>query len=165
MNINQISVHQKLVPNVPTFPARDWYIVEATTSRHLSKSPRISFKILSWICLIGQKWHDIVTIKKWKQSNNICFHPHIFCKCAMLFLKQDRQTYRPFSPEFQLDRMNNKFIQVSPECEQLLINTGLKIASVLCSDISGAPSLPKVFGNFTVSKMFFNNYFCYILHG
>ena len=75
------------------------------------------------------------------------------------------KTDRPFSPEFKLDRTKNKFIQVSPECEELLINTGLKIASVLCSDISGAPSLPKVFGNFTVSKIHFNKYFCYILHG
>ena len=80
-----------------------------------------------------------------------------FCKCAIQFLKQNKnkQTDRPSLPEFKLDRKNNKFIQVSPECEELLVNTGLKIASVLCSDISSAPSLPKVFGNFTVSKMFF----------
>ena len=56
MDINQISFKQKLIPTMTIFPARDWYIVEAVTSRHLSKSRRTTLKILGWVCLIGQKW-------------------------------------------------------------------------------------------------------------
>ena len=134
-DINQISFSQKLIPTTTIFPAQDWYIVESVTSRHLSKSPRITFKILGWVCLIGQKWHDIVRIKKWKQTNKLCVHPHIFCRCAILFLNQQNKCDRPFPPDFVLNRVDNKFLQVSDKSEELLTNTGLKIASILCADI------------------------------
>ena len=114
---------------------------------------------------IGQKWRDIIGIKKWKQTNKLCVHPHIFCRCAILFLNQQNKCDRPFPPDFVLNRVDNKFLQVSDKSEELLTNTGLKIASILCADISVRPSLPKILGNFTISKIFFNSYWCYVLHG
>ena len=106
----------------------------------------------------------LLEFKKWKHTNKLCVHPHIFCRCAILFLKQQNQCDRPFPPDSVLDRIDNKFLQVSDKSEELLTNTGLKIASILCADISARPSLPKILGNFTISKIFFNSYWCYVLH-
>ena len=154
-----------ITPNMSVYRACDWYIAETIINRHLSRTPRTSFKILGWVCFIAQKWRDIVKIKKWKLTNKPCCHLIIFCECAITFLKQHTQCDRPFLPHFPIERQNDRFVQTSPQSETLLINTGLLIATVLCADIAIKLSLPKALGNFTISKVFFNSYWGYILHG
>ena len=114
----------------------DWYIVEKIIYRNMSCSPHISFRILGWVCLAGQKWVDIIRIKRFKQTNgrSTCYHPHICCVCGEEFVKQHFTNDRPFLNKINLHRQDNKFMQVSIEMELLLCKIDLKIASVLCTD-------------------------------
>ena len=85
---------------------------------------------------------------------NHCFHPHIFCTCRTTFIKQKFTNDMLFLDRLSLQRQDDKFVQVSTEFEQLLCNVGLKISMVLCVDKDNKPILPKIFGNYSISKIF-----------
>ena len=106
-------------------------------------------------------------IKRWKKTPQAlnCNHVYTFCDCAIQFLKEQTKYDRPFKTNLRLDRDNDLFCQVSPDTETLLINMGLKIATILCADISKEPALPHIFGNFAISKIYFNKMWAYILSG
>ena len=42
---------------------------------------------------------------------------------------------------------------------------GLKVATILCADVSKEPALPHIFDNFPISKIYFNKMWAYILSG
>ena len=92
-----------------------------------------------------------------------CCHPHNFCDCAIQFLEEQTNYDRPFKTNLSLDRENGRFCLVSTNTETLLINVGLKIATILCADISKEPALPHICGNFAISKIYFNKVWAYIL--
>ena len=133
----------------------------------MSSSPKISFKILGWVTMIAQWWHDIMCIKRWKKTQQArnCHHQHNFCECAIQFIMEQTNYDRPFDINLQLESENNCFCHVSPNTETLLKNVGLKIATILCTDISKEPALPHIFGSFAISKIYFNKMWAYILSG
>ena len=60
IQIQQINVNLKMDPNMYNFLARDWKIVSQVMDKCMSSSPKISFKILGWVTMIAQHWHDII---------------------------------------------------------------------------------------------------------
>ena len=161
ISTHHTNVLQKLATNLPTFPPQDWYIVQRTVDRNMSRHPSVTFRILGWLCLFAQKWLDIIRIMKYKKGVSHCYHPHIFCTCAITFLRESCKNDKPFQINISLQRSKNKFIQsenkfiqVSQDMQQLLCNVGLKIACILCADKNHPPSLPVAFGNYSVSKIF-----------
>ena len=114
------------------FPARDWTIVSQVMDKRMSSSPKISFKILGWITMIAQRWHDIMQIQRWKKTPQAisCCHLHNFCECAIQFLNKQTNYDRPFTTNLRLERENDRFCQVSPNTETLLTIVGLKIATI-----------------------------------
>ena len=53
IQIHQVILHLRMDPNMRHFPARDWTIVSQVMDRHMSSSPKISFKILGWVTMIA----------------------------------------------------------------------------------------------------------------
>ena len=92
ISITHVGINQKMDPNMCSFPPRDWYLVEAVVRQHMSQPPKVTFKIIGWICMIFSKWRDIVLVKKWKSSlgREKCFHPNIFCRCSIEYLKKTK---------------------------------------------------------------------------
>ena len=132
-----------------TYLAQSWDLVESITQRHMSRSPRVTFKILAFVCLAAHKWRDICRAKRYKQRTPDCFHPVIFCRCVLKYLKTLTDFDRLFSPDLSLERTANRFLQVSTQTEILLVNTGVRIASVLCSDVTQPPVLLKYLATLT----------------
>ena len=92
--------------------------------------------------------------KKWKLSlgRETCFHSNIFCRCSIEYLQKMKKYDRPFAYDFKVSRNKGQIVQVSPNQEYLLVYVGLKISSVLCGDIAIAPSLPREFRHFAITK-------------
>ena len=135
-----VSSHQNV--NLIAYPTSDWSMIQRITTRFMSKSPRVSLKILGFVIMTAHRWWDIHLVKKFKQDRPPCGHDMIFCQCSLLFLEQTNYE-RPFSPSIVLERKHNRFLQVPNALEVLLVNTGLKVSSVICADSAQKTYPPK----------------------
>ena len=60
---------------------------------------------------------------------------------------------------------DGQIVQLPDEVTENLMFTGVRLALVLCGDIAMKISLPALLGNLNISKMYFNDKFCYVLSG
>jgi len=169
IEVSSVILVDQHVINISNYPTSNWDMIQKVTMRFMTKSPKITFRIFGFVTMICHRWRDICAIKRYKRSRPFCGHDFIFCPCSLSMLETDTVFERPFDPtiELQTIKVNNetKFAQVPWELDNLLINIGLKVMTVLCSDITNKPRLPRILSNFTISKMYFNTMFSYILSG
>ena len=113
ISVKQLSINLHSDPNMVHFPKYDAYIIEAVIQKHMTKEPRISFKIIGWIACCAMKWRDITIIKKKKTiARNTCFHDIIFCRCAKDYLIENQVFDRPFPFDFVIDREEGNMNEV-----------------------------------------------------
>ena len=62
-------------------------------------------------------------------------------------------------------RENDRIMQVSDHAEQWLCTIGLKLLSLMSADQTSKPTLPKSYGQYTVSKVFFNDMYVHVFYG
>ena len=88
-----------------------------------------------------------------------CDHPYQ-CPCEIKLL-QDRSIDRPFltNPIRRPMKIDNKIERHSVRDTETLIKVGLHISTVICSDHTSTPAVPKKMTNFTNSEMRINQAF------
>ena len=158
---HHISFLSKLNPFSNLFPPHDWYLVQSIVDRHLSRPIMISFRILGFICWAGQRWLDLIRIKKYK-AKQPCFHTYQFCACAIKHIKESCNQDRPFLELDPVEIEDNRILQLSDKTDKWVCTIGLKLTTVLTAERSAKLYHPKSFGRYTVSKIYFNNVFLHI---
>ena len=114
--------------------------------------------------LACHRWKDRTQVRIWKKKNT-CYHPPLMCLCALEMLGKDKIFERLFSPRIQIKIKDGQVVQLPHKITENLLFIRVQVASVLCGDIAMKPSLPTALGNFNISKIFFNDKFCYIISG
>ena len=126
-------------------------------------------KIMGFVIFCAHKWHDILLVRKYKSGRPPCGHNVIFCSCSLTYLRENTMYERPFCPSIELERtklgQTEVFTPVPAVLERTLVNIGLKVMAIICAAINEKPTLPKTFSSFTISKIYWNKRFCYILGG
>ena len=151
-------------PHSNLYPAADWSVIDSLVNKYMSKPISTCFRVLGFVVWFGQKWLDTIRIKQHK-LNNHCFHPHIFCKHGIDFIKSTSTCDRPFLDMENIIRENDRITQVSDQTEQWLCTIGLKLMSVMSADRTSKPILPKSYGQYTMSKVFFNDMYVQVFYG
>ena len=64
-----------------------------------------------------------------------------------------------------ITKENGNIIQVSGQIEQTLCDLGLKLMAVLSADLTSKATLPKSYGQYATSKIFFNNMYVHVFYG
>ena len=128
---DHINFLTKLNPHSNLYPAADWSVIDSLVNKYMSKPISTCFRVLGFVVWFGQKWLDTIRIKQHK-LNNHCFHPHIFCKHGIDFIKSTSTCDRPFLEMENIVRENDRITQVSDQTEQWLCRTGLDAVASGC---------------------------------
>ena len=70
IGINQINFSQRIGPIISSYPSRDWYIIERVAASFSNKWPKSTFRTIGWLSFIGQRWIDIVQVKKMEKQTD-----------------------------------------------------------------------------------------------
>ena len=74
IDINFIVVKAHQDANLITYPSSDWSMVQSITSRFMSRSLRVSLKILGFVVFAAHRWRDLHLARKYKNQRPNCEH-------------------------------------------------------------------------------------------
>ena len=74
--------------NIINFPSSDWSMVEQITTRFMSRTPRISLKIMGFVIFCAHKWRDLLLVKRYKSRKPYCGHNNFLPMCFNISQRQ-----------------------------------------------------------------------------